>query len=152
MPRPRVKPQDRKRSVRACRACKASKKRCDSNFPCGNCVRRGIADTCEYSSPKRRTRPTELPPILGPGLLLSPQHSLTAAAVRPEARERDDDTRDTTPSIGQRPVMLYSSSGERGMNWQWKALVSVIVCSATDSICRLKCLWAALRLLPSCNS
>lgn len=54
MPRPKVKPQDRVRSVRACDACKISKKRCDGALPCILCSRKGLARTCAYTAPRRR--------------------------------------------------------------------------------------------------
>lgn len=55
MPRPKVKPQDRQRSARACDTCKASKKRCDANQPCRLCLKKGTQDTCTYT-PTRRDR------------------------------------------------------------------------------------------------
>lgn len=53
MPRPKVKPQDRQRSIRACDTCKASKKRCDANQPCRLCLKKGTQDTCTYSPTTR---------------------------------------------------------------------------------------------------
>lgn len=56
MPRPKVRPENRQRSYRACVACKSSKIRCDAQRPCGSCVRRDQASTCEYSGVDRRRR------------------------------------------------------------------------------------------------
>ncbi|RAQ46321.1 hypothetical protein AFGD_000634 [Aspergillus flavus] len=122
MPRPRVKPQDRKRSVRACLACKASKKRCDGARPCRTCQTKGAADSCAFTPQQRGTQSSQ---PRGP----NPPQPLTPSEVDHQAiiyntvtpieklrpRESDDvrSTRDTTPSAGQRPTMLYSSSGER---------------------------------------
>ncbi|CRL20767.1 Fungal transcriptional regulatory protein, N-terminal [Penicillium camemberti] len=56
MPRPKVRPENRQRSYRACVACKTSKIRCDAQRPCGSCVRRDQASTCVYSGVDRRRR------------------------------------------------------------------------------------------------
>jgi len=56
MPRPKVRPEDRQRSSRACLACKASKIRCDSQLPCASCIRRDQANSCVYSGTDRRRR------------------------------------------------------------------------------------------------
>ncbi|KIX00330.1 uncharacterized protein Z518_10469 [Rhinocladiella mackenziei CBS 650.93] len=49
MPRPRVRPEDRQRAAKACLPCKASKKRCDAQQPCSNCVRRRSTSSCVYA-------------------------------------------------------------------------------------------------------
>ncbi|POS77876.1 hypothetical protein DHEL01_v203741 [Diaporthe helianthi] len=56
MPRPKVKPQDRQRSAKACDACKASKKRCDGNQPYRLCVKKGAQDTCTFTPTIRDRR------------------------------------------------------------------------------------------------
>lgn len=56
MPRAKVKPQDRQRSVKACDACKASKKRCDAHQPCRLCLKKGTPDTCNYTPTSRDRR------------------------------------------------------------------------------------------------
>lgn len=56
MPRPKVRPENRQRSYRACVACKSSKIRCDAQTPCGSCMRRDQASTCVYSGVDRRRR------------------------------------------------------------------------------------------------
>ena len=54
MPRPKVKPMDRQRSVRACVSCKRSKIRCDAEHPCAMCKRRGRAEECIYEPAQSR--------------------------------------------------------------------------------------------------
>ncbi|PYI00611.1 hypothetical protein BO78DRAFT_437872 [Aspergillus sclerotiicarbonarius CBS 121057] len=54
MPRPKVRPENRQRSDRACLACKASKIRCDAQQPCSTCIRRDQAHACTYSVDHRR--------------------------------------------------------------------------------------------------
>jgi hypothetical protein len=44
MPRPRIRPEDSQRAVKACISCKASKKRYDSSAPYASCVKRN----CEF--------------------------------------------------------------------------------------------------------
>ncbi|KAK9771621.1 putative Zn(2)-C6 fungal-type domain-containing protein [Seiridium cardinale] len=56
MPRPKVRPEDRQRSSRACNSCKASKIRCDSQLPCSACLRRKRASSCTYRDIDRRRR------------------------------------------------------------------------------------------------
>ncbi|KAK5461229.1 hypothetical protein LTS15_003292 [Exophiala xenobiotica] len=56
MPRPKVRPEDRQRAAKACLPCKASKKRCDAQQPCSNCVRKKSASTCEYAESPVRPR------------------------------------------------------------------------------------------------
>lgn len=56
MPRPKVRPENRQRSCRACLACKASKIRCDARDPCGSCLRRDQGNTCVYSGVDRRRK------------------------------------------------------------------------------------------------
>lgn len=56
MPRPKVSPENRQRSDRACLACKVAKIRCNSQQPCGSCLRRDQAETCIYSGIDRRRR------------------------------------------------------------------------------------------------
>lgn len=46
MPRRRVPPDQRQRSSKACEACRATKKRCNDQAPCSNCLRRGLASSC----------------------------------------------------------------------------------------------------------
>ncbi|KAE8355619.1 hypothetical protein BDV28DRAFT_128549 [Aspergillus coremiiformis] len=113
MPRPRVKPQDRKRSARACLACKVSKKRCDGTQPCRTCLKRGIANSCAFSLHQRGAQSTQtLQPL---SLREVDPDNIGTPPELPLPQESDDarGTGDTTPSTGQQPTMLYSSSGER---------------------------------------
>ena len=48
MPRKRVKPEDRQRSVIACVPCKKAKIRCDAGSPCSTCSKRGRDASCVY--------------------------------------------------------------------------------------------------------
>lgn len=61
MPRPKVRPEDRQRTYKACLLCKSSKIRCDSESPCASCVKRGRASSCVYSDVDRRRRHHNLP-------------------------------------------------------------------------------------------
>lgn len=54
MPRAKVRPQDRQRSMQACVLCKTLKIRCDSQTPCLSCVNRSRASSCRYVPPKSR--------------------------------------------------------------------------------------------------
>lgn len=58
MPRPRVRPEDRQRSSKACLPCQTSKIRCDSQSPCMSCARRDRAHACTYieSTSRRRSK------------------------------------------------------------------------------------------------
>lgn len=62
MPRPKVLPEDRQRTYKACLVCKASKIRCDSELPCSSCVKRGRESSCVYSDTARRRRTRTAPP------------------------------------------------------------------------------------------
>lgn len=148
MPRPKVKPQDRQRSARACDACKASKKRCDANEPCLLCIRKGTQDSCTFTpSPRDRrslrssSRATSLtaarpaPTRVVPTNVSSavtrstqrpePQFSNRPVVPRPAQLDSGDedletdtegtgDYRDSTGKVPQRPVMLDSSTGDKG--------------------------------------
>jgi hypothetical protein len=81
MPRPKVRPEDRQRSSRACQACKALKIRCDSNHPCASCIRRGQANSCVYSGTDRRRRKQ--------GVLLRHGHGLDGTEGSPSQTRGD---------------------------------------------------------------
>ena len=53
MPRQPVKPQERRRVVRACEGWKASKKRRDGNQPCKSCQKKGYNGSCYYTAGRR---------------------------------------------------------------------------------------------------
>jgi hypothetical protein len=55
MPRPKIRPEDRQRAVKACIPCKTSKKRCDSKLPCASCVRRNCELACLYHEVRQFT-------------------------------------------------------------------------------------------------
>jgi hypothetical protein len=67
MPRPKVRPENRQRAVRACLPCKSSKKRCNSLMPCSSCIRRDCVSQCVYDGAgdlraSRRSRTDRLSP------------------------------------------------------------------------------------------
>ncbi|KAF3009225.1 hypothetical protein E8E14_008584 [Neopestalotiopsis sp. 37M] len=131
MPRPKVRPEDRRRSVRACDTCKHLKKRCDSLLPCTPCTKKGISESCEYSEKTRRRleRPYSPPQQrsvhkresrAGSASSHAPSSSAPQANNEPTVFEdtRDNtraNTRENTPApyVGQKPVMLFSSTGEK---------------------------------------
>lgn len=145
MPRPKVKPQDRQRSVRACDTCKASKKRCDANQPCRLCLKKGTQDSCTYTptARDRRTRysrsdtsyttrrsvtavdgtedlSTNLASILTGTSAQRPRPQFgepTRAAEDDADSETENipESRDSVEGSTQKPVMLSSSSGDKGM-------------------------------------
>ncbi|KAH7362804.1 hypothetical protein B0T11DRAFT_281440 [Plectosphaerella cucumerina] len=96
MPRPKILPENRIRAYRACDYCKASKTRCDSKTPCGNCAKRGRDIECTYPAStatgrgarggagreSRRTRPasplTLLSPASDPRIWELPQGSVSS--------------------------------------------------------------------------
>ncbi|KAH7130918.1 hypothetical protein EDB81DRAFT_871384 [Dactylonectria macrodidyma] len=138
MTRPKVRAEDRKRSARACGACKASKKRCDSKLPCSTCVKKGAADLCNFSTLRRQypfasARPARsiesfvsassstqgtLRPLApreqSIGLQTPPScPSSETRPVCPEDRHVSSKDRDASPSTAQFPRMLLSATGEK---------------------------------------
>lgn len=143
MPRPKVKPQDRQRSARACDSCKASKKRCDANQPCRLCIKKGTQDTCTFTpTPRdRRSRHTRSTSQVasfatGPSTLSTDGRSIQSTQPQPQpsippnarlngqARGSDEDSDSETDDLedsrgciekrAQRPVMLDNSNGDKG--------------------------------------
>lgn len=137
MPRRKVQPQDRQRSARACDACKASKKRCDANQPCRLCVKKGTHASCAFTPTTRDRRsrastaaaPGRLTPSLpaGRGAARSgpPEVEVAEKArqggsdgeeedVDTDAEEYGDSTEASQVGKEQGPVMLDSSTGDRG--------------------------------------
>lgn len=126
MPRPRVRPENRQRSARACEPCKIAKKRCDSALPCGTCVKKSIAPSCEYARSHGR----------GSSHWRSAGGDFGSAAPRAPSSEprrgagaggsqRVEGTSSISPGpptpqssrmpTGQSPLIMLSSSGENGM-------------------------------------
>lgn len=139
MPRPKVKPQDRQRSARACDSCKASKKRCDANQPCRLCIKKGTQDKCTFTpTPRdrrtRHTRSASQAVSFAAAPSLSTDHrstqSQTQSSIRAfapldgQAGGNDEDSDSETDDIddgrgciekrAQRPVMLDNSNGDKG--------------------------------------
>ncbi|EME42350.1 hypothetical protein DOTSEDRAFT_175363 [Dothistroma septosporum NZE10] len=88
MPRPKVKPQDRQRSAKACLPCKASKIRCSAGTPCGPCLKRERISACIYLESSRKRQKTshiqtETSPFPTPSIEdASPQLDASAGAQR----------------------------------------------------------------------
>lgn len=150
MPRPKVKPQDRQRSAKACDACKASKKRCDANQPCRLCVKKGTQDTCTFTptardrrsqrSASKASRANSIAvandaatvdfgsviagPSQGSGAGFGDRSVTSQDAEGDEVVDEDaesetdyvPDSRDSVERTDQqRPLMLSSSSGDKGI-------------------------------------
>jgi hypothetical protein len=129
MPRPKVKLEDRQRAVKACLPCKASKKRCDAQQPCSNCVRRRATSFCHYVDanhikPSRKPSQSHQPTLAGASTDESP--STTTESERPTSRRPleeisgyVDPVPDESPGTTSRRVtsgrMLLNSKGERGI-------------------------------------
>ncbi|KAF6822758.1 C6 transcription factor [Colletotrichum plurivorum] len=126
MGRPPVRPEDRKRSAKACITCRATKKRCDGASPCRPCLNRGNGTLCEYSQQRRTRRPARRPDAQlrqhTPSTLesrsedpSSPVSQRQAAScsrrVQDPSRRRDSAVVQVPP--GPRPVMMYTCSGEK---------------------------------------
>ncbi|KAI1376815.1 hypothetical protein F4677DRAFT_445138 [Hypoxylon crocopeplum] len=111
MPRPRVQPQNRLRSAKACDACKASKRRCDSKQPCRTCTDKSQANSCTYSRPSKRKASRQAAAGRAP---------LTPSVPSPRAGSHSSDLPPRSPRLTetvdvpgthiQQPVMLSSSS------------------------------------------
>jgi len=131
MPRPKVRPEDRQRSSKACLPCQASKIRCDSQTPCISCVRRDRSAACTYVETHRQ----QLPRVRRTGEVrwasLSSPTNRPPASVR--ARTLNESTNrspegdgeiELTSSIFEAPSvqspectesrLLLSSKGEKG--------------------------------------
>ncbi|KAK1702624.1 hypothetical protein CaCOL14_011862 [Colletotrichum acutatum] len=119
MPRPPVRPEDRKRSTRACTACRATKKRCDAAQPCRPCVKRGVGSSCTYSQHVRARRAPPNRSSVASGTRQRDQVS-PLLYQRQESSVQDEDETAASSSSGKtvtppgpRPVMMYTCSGEK---------------------------------------
>ncbi|KAF9893440.1 hypothetical protein FE257_010752 [Aspergillus nanangensis] len=113
MPRPKVRPEDRQRSSRACKTCKALKIRCDSQNPCTTCIRREQPDECIYIGTDRRRRRQGVLPRHGHGQVESASShddtpfqldSLFSGVVTPESRSDGHHVPAQTPLLECEPV------------------------------------------------
>lgn len=124
MPRAKVKPENRQRSVKACQPCKTSKTRCDAESPCAACVKRGRTHACVYvsSSTRDHTR-SESTSTKSPSLA---QESLSQQQPLPgfsgptrqngnQSSNREASQRTWAPGSSQRTRsrLLLSSKGEK---------------------------------------
>ncbi|KAK1526739.1 hypothetical protein CPAR01_13267 [Colletotrichum paranaense] len=119
MPRPPVRPEDRKRSTRACTACRATKKRCDAAQPCRPCVKRGIGSSCTYPQHVRARR---APPNQSSAASGTRQRDQVSPLLYQRQESSLQDENETAASStsgktvtppGPRPVMMYTCSGEK---------------------------------------
>lgn len=104
MPRPRVKPKNRKRCARACLQCRFSKKRCNAIHPCEKCITRGEAALCTFAADAGSTGSTGS--IDGEKVILSEDQTAQTAQ---RALSNPDDSSVTRP----RSIMLQTSHNER---------------------------------------
>ncbi|KIV95395.1 hypothetical protein PV10_03059 [Exophiala mesophila] len=119
MPRPKVRPEDRQRAAKACLTCKASKKRCDAQLPCSNCVRRNKHSQCSYEDSDLM----EPPPKRQHRMSISNQSSESASnrpSQPPQSMRSDGDIAtprllesSTMPQRLTRDRLLLSSKGEQ---------------------------------------
>ncbi|KXH53402.1 hypothetical protein CNYM01_01147 [Colletotrichum nymphaeae SA-01] len=119
MPRPPVRPEDRKRSTRACTACRATKKRCDAAQPCRPCVKRGVGSSCTYSQHVRARRAPPNQSSAASGTRQRDQVSPLLYQRQESSLQDEDETAASSTSgktvtpPGPRPVMMYTCSGEK---------------------------------------
>ncbi|UQC90619.1 uncharacterized protein CLUP02_16149 [Colletotrichum lupini] len=119
MPRPPVRPEDRKRSTRACTACRATKKRCDAAQPCRPCVKRGVGSSCTYSQHVRARRAPPNQSSAASGTRQRDQVSPLLFQRQESSLQDENETAASSTSgktvtpPGPRPVMMYTCSGEK---------------------------------------
>ena len=128
MPRPRVRPEDRQRAAKACLPCKASKKRCDAQQPCSNCVRRRAGSSCVYTdaTSARRVDTRHRPQLSfsqsGDSGRPSIDHSIPSAESPQYGTPDDTGEREQTSASETTPTprrltggrLLLNSKGEKG--------------------------------------
>jgi hypothetical protein len=132
MPRPKVKPENRKRSICACIPCKTSKIRCDAADPCGPCSKRERAGSCVYpannrsTGPRKRRRlstasgPVETDDSLPNASLLSQDNDADGQRARRDEAVEGGMSNSSDASESDEPVscqtegrMLFNSKGEK---------------------------------------
>lgn len=134
MPRPRVRPENRQRSSRACLACQASKIRCDSQLPCVSCVRRDRASACTYIESTRQRPHRAFPYTRGritrvrSEVYSTPTREERAPAIQDDEDDaaslgdvEEDHTHEATGISDRSPEstgsrLLLSSQGEKGIS------------------------------------
>lgn len=123
MARPKVHPDNRLRANTACTACRKSKKRCSGQFPCSNCLHKGLGGSCiPFRSLPARSRPAASRPAAPrwsePEIgLQSPLRSQTHEVVTPNQRVTTPEAESHSPEAPHRthPRMLRNRQGDRGM-------------------------------------
>ncbi|CAG8070582.1 unnamed protein product [Penicillium salamii] len=121
MARPKVHPDNRLRANTACTACRKSKKRCSGQFPCSNCLHKGLGGSCiPFRSLPARSRPTASRPAAPrwsePEIgLQSPLRSQTHEVVTPNQRVTTPEAESHSPEAPHRthPRMLRNRQGDR---------------------------------------
>lgn len=120
MPRPKVDPAHRQRSIIACGPCKSAKIRCDSKTPCSTCVKRSREDQCVYEQPagdgvQRRKRRSTTGAVPGSTSPSNPRSSFLRDDTRPTPDSSGDGDFSTNDE-GQGPKgrMLLSSKFQKG--------------------------------------
>ncbi|KAK1497876.1 hypothetical protein CABS01_10854 [Colletotrichum abscissum] len=151
MPRPPVRPEDRKRSTRACTACRATKKRCDAAQPCRPCVKRGVGSSCTYSQHVRARRAPPNQSSAASGTRQRDQVSPLLYQRQESSLQDENETAGSSTSgktvtpPGPRPVMMYTCSGEKGT-------ISISsAASATILRRRLLCLYVMVAIGAQCR-
>ncbi|KAL7953419.1 hypothetical protein V8C34DRAFT_318183 [Trichoderma compactum] len=94
-----VRLEDRKRSVRACEACRLSRKRCDSRLPCSSCSRKGVGASCVYGDRAK----------LSPSNRIGSSRDREELPINNEARSEDA----PQPLLAQNARMLLTAKGEK---------------------------------------
>ncbi|KAL5592814.1 hypothetical protein FOBRF1_013122 [Fusarium oxysporum] len=102
MPPRRVKDSERRRCVRACRACKRRKERCSGAQPCERCLRRSVGHECVFEGAQRwpsedQTGATSSYRVFDWHCPSPPSDVLDASSHLPQNRDRDS-LREPSPS------------------------------------------------------
>lgn len=125
MPRPKVRPEDRRRSSRACVPCKLSKKRCDAQLPCVSCLRRDRALYCVYGDDTASSRTQPVLPRAPRRSRNRSEESNTNTQQTMSVGSVSEHERATLQPVVERPAspgkylslenrVLISSKGEKG--------------------------------------
>ena len=129
MPRPKVRLEDRQRALKACLPCKASKKRCDAQEPCSNCIRRRATSFCHYieASPSKHHRKHSQPHHKDRNAASNSSADFNPGVDPPSSRSRRtrEESADDVETAPDEPLaandrnlaegrMLLNSKGERG--------------------------------------
>lgn len=81
-------PKKRSRRVFSCSNCRQKKRRCDRSFPCGECSRQGLSDSCRFEDVKPFPNSSVLPPASLTSN--SPTHLFLSQEIKNEIRNGDN--------------------------------------------------------------